>query len=61
MKQIVIQLPPEPNANDFRDHSGYVDICYYDALRAWKEVCLAIVKAQQSSSEPVDAPASAGV
>ena len=39
-----IKLPPIPVANDFRDHSGYVSTFYHDALRAWKEVCLEIVK-----------------
>ena len=40
-----MELPPQPDPSDYEAPSGYTQPCYYDALKAWKDVCLAIIAA----------------
>ena len=51
----MIPLPPMPLARDFEDGQDYTRPCYYDALAAWKAVCLAIV-ASNATIHPDELP-----
>jgi hypothetical protein len=43
-----MELPPQPDPGDYIDDNGNTRMCYYDALTAWKAVCLAIIEAEKS-------------
>lgn len=42
------ELPPMPVTDDYQDSRGGISTAFWDALRAWQVVALAIVAANAS-------------
>lgn len=45
-----MELPPQPDPNDFVDSNDWLRSSYHDALREWRVVCLAIIAAESAPS-----------
>ena len=45
-----MELPKQPNPNDYVDGQDNLRMAYYEALSAWKAVCQMIVEANHRAA-----------